>query len=384
MTTASKALELWMPRLIAAYRAARRTTGPADRLTTQELESVARAVRHLSEGLTRGRRLVGAGYLDEPALLGAYLLYFWPVSYAQAREVLGELPARPRHVLDLGSGPGPLSMAAFDVGASDVMALDRSEKALALAAQLAGSVRKGLATRAWDPMRGGQLPGGGMAWSLITVGHALNELWAGEPDRIEKRARFCEELLGRLRKGGSLVIVEPALRTTTRELLAVRDRLVSRGHAVRAPCLWRGDCPALAREVDWCHAERAWTPPPALAELIAAAGLHKEALKMGYLVVAPKAEAWPEPPPGRLFRVVSERFVGHSRERLIGCGAEGRVPIARPENARTPGNKPFDDLERGDLFSLEGAVPAQEGDGVKVVAETRVVRVRGAGEPLHG
>ncbi len=371
-----------MPRLIAAYRASRRTTGPADRLTPQELDSVGRAVRHLSEGLTRGRRLIGAGYLDEPSLLGAYLLYFWPVSYAQGREILSELPARPRQALDLGSGPGPLAMAALDVGASDVMALDRSEKALQLAGRLAEGVGRGLATRTWDPMRGGQLPAGGLAWSLVTMGHALNELWAGEPDRIERRAALCEGILGRLRKGGSLVIVEPALRTTTRDLLAVRDRLVSKGYAVRAPCLWRGDCPALAREVDWCHAERSWVPPPALADIIAAAGLHKEALKMGYLVLAPKGEAWPEQPPGRLFRVVSERFLGHSRERFIGCGPEGRVPIARSENAKAQGNKAFDDLERGDLFSLEGAVPAQEGDGVKVTAETRVTRVRRAGEPL--
>src|SRR6185436_5554877 len=124
------------------------------------------------------------------------------------------------------------------------------------------------------------------------LGHALNELWADAPDRLDRRAALCEELLARVRKGGSLVVVEPALRTTTRELLGVRDRLVARGYAVRAPCLFRGACPALEREVDWCHAERAWEPPPVLAELVAAAGLHKEALKMAYVVLAPKGEAW--------------------------------------------------------------------------------------------
>jgi hypothetical protein len=42
--------------------------------------------------------------MDDPRLLGAYLLFYWPVSYAQARSVLGELERRPREVLDLGSG----------------------------------------------------------------------------------------------------------------------------------------------------------------------------------------------------------------------------------------------------------------------------------------
>lgn len=382
MDAISKSLAEWMPRLIAAFRAPRKATGPEDRLTPAELDLVVTGVRRLSEGLTRGRRLVGAGYLDDPSLLGAYLLYFWPVSYAQAREVLGEVPGRPRTALDLASGPGPMAMAAFDAGASEVIAVDRSARALQLAGDLGSRIGRGLATRAWDPLHGDALPGGGQAWSLITVGHAINELWAESPDRLSRRAKLCIELLGRLRRGGSLVIVEPALRTTTRELLALRDRLVDAGYALRAPCLFRGHCPALEREVDWCHAERSWAPPPALAEIIASAGLHKEALKMAYLVVAPRGEAWPEPPPGRLFRVVSERFLGHSRERFIGCGPEGRVPIARGENAKTLENEAFSSLGRGDVFSLEGAEPAQEGNGVRVTAATRVGVVARAGAPV--
>jgi hypothetical protein len=373
-------LAAWMPRLIAAYRKARKTSGPADRLTPQELDSVARGVRHLSEGLTRGRRLVSAGYMDDPALLGAYLLYFWPVSYVQARIVLDAPGARPRSALDLAAGPGPMAMAALDAGASDVMALDRSTKALELAGVLAGLVGNGVSTRAWNPQAGDALPGGGLAWSLVTMGHGLNELWADEPDRIDRRAALLTGIAGRLRKGGSLVVIEPALRTTTRELLAVRDRLVAGGLAVRAPCLFRGPCPALQREVDWCHAEKPWTPPPALAEIIGAAGLHKEALKMAYLVVAPPGESWAEPPPGRVLRVVSERFAGHGRERLIGCGPEGRVPVARSEALRSADNAGFDGLVRGDLFALDGAEPAMEGDGLRVVAATRVRRLEGVRE----
>jgi hypothetical protein len=245
---------------------------------------------------------------------------------------------------------------------------------------LAGLAGKGVSTRTWNPQAGDALPGGGLAWSLVTMGHGLNELWADQPDRIERRARLLSDIAGRLRKGGSLVVIEPALRTTTRELLAVRDRLVADGLAVRAPCLFRGPCPALAREVDWCHAERPWTPPPALAEIIAAAGLHKEALKMAYLVVAPPGQGWAEPPPGRVLRVVSERFEGHGRERFIGCGPEGRVPVARSEAQRSELNAPFDTLSRGDLFALDGAEPAMEGDGLRVVAATRVRRLEGVRE----
>ena len=90
-----------MPRLLAAWRLGRRGRGarrggprpPPDRLLGDELADVARAVEKLSKGLTRDRALAGARYMDEEALLGAYLLFYWPTSYLQARGVLSELPA---------------------------------------------------------------------------------------------------------------------------------------------------------------------------------------------------------------------------------------------------------------------------------------------------
>src|SRR6185312_5636030 len=91
MDPISQALAGWMPRLLSVFRAARRSRGPAERLLPEEVQLVARGVRRLSQGLTRGRRLVGARYLDDPELLAVYLLYFWPISYAQARHAFTEM-----------------------------------------------------------------------------------------------------------------------------------------------------------------------------------------------------------------------------------------------------------------------------------------------------
>jgi SAM-dependent methyltransferase len=378
----SSKLAGWMPRLIGVYRSVRRSRGPEGRLLPAELAAVTRGVRRLSEGLTRRRHLVGTPYMEDPDLLGAYLLYFWPVSYAQGLHAIGEIGARPRAVLDLGSGPGPLAMAALDAGASDVMAADRSASALELCARVASSAGRAVATRTWDPLGSDELPGGTQAWSVISVGHALNELWAGEPDRIEKRAAFCRRLLDRLRKGGSLVLIEPALQVTTRELLEVRDRLVAQDVPVRAPCLFRGACPALERPADWCHAERAWEPPTVLEEIIQEAGLHKEALKMAYVILGRPGEAWPEAPGGRLFRIVSEQLPGKSRVRVMGCGGEGRIPLALGDSARTPENQAFLEAQRGDVIDVAGAEPAQEGPGLRITETTRVRIARRADEPI--
>jgi ribosomal protein RSM22 (predicted rRNA methylase) len=371
-------LARWMPRLVAVWRRSRKLAEGPPTLTAKEVREVAGAIRTLSLGLTRERSLAGGRYMDDPRLLGAYLLFYWPVSYAQGRQVLGELRARPRTVLDLGSGPGPLAFAALDAGAAEVTAADRSRPALALARELAVEAGEALATREWDPQRTGELPVAGL--DAVVIGHLLNELFGkGEP-ALGRRAALVERALAALRPHGSLVLIEPALRDTSRELLQLRDVLVRRGFAVRAPCLFRGDCPALVKSSDWCHAERAFALPPLLEELARTAGLHKEALKMSYLVLAPKGEAWPEPPAGRTFRIVSEPLEGKGRQRYMGCGPEGRMGLALQQKHRTAANAVFFHLARGDVVELSETEP--RGDGLALSERSAVRVVAAAGRPV--
>ena len=325
--------------------------------------------------------MAGARYMDEGRLLGAYLLYYWPVSYLQARGVLSELPRPPRRVLDLGSGPGPVAFAALDAGAAEVMAADRSARALASAEALAREAGKPLATREWNPARREPLArlAGGQRFDLVAVGHVLNELFRGQ-DEDTRRVALLEEALSLLAPGGSMLVIEPALRETSRALLRVRDRLVAGGAALRAPCLFRGPCPALAREGDWCHAERAVEPPALVAQIARAAGLRREAVKMSYLLVAPKGEPWPKPPQGRVFRIVSEPLAGKGRLRYMGCGPEGRMGLSLQEKHVSEANQKFETLLRGDVVEITGGEP--RGDGLALGAESTVSVVAAVGRPL--
>ena len=311
--------------------------------------------------------------MDDPKLLGAYLLFYWPVSYAQARSTLSELTSRPRAVLDLGSGPGPLAFAALDAGATSVVAADRSKPALDLARALATEAGEGLATREWSPEK--PIPDG--KFDLITMGHVVNELYNGQ---ILPRAALLEKILERVNANGSLVVLEPALRETSRALLQVRDVLVEKGYAIRAPCLWRGACPALVKESDWCHAERSWRMPKLVEELARAAGLHKESLKMSYLIVAPKGEAWPAVPEGQLFRIVSEPLPGKGRSRMMGCGPEGRVGLAMQDKHETEKNRLFLKATRGDVLRVTAT--EERGDGRALTDQSIVEIIAHAGRPV--
>jgi ribosomal protein RSM22 (predicted rRNA methylase) len=342
---------------------------------------VAAAVQRLSLGLTRDRRLAGARYLDDEKLLGAYLLFYWPVSYLQARGILSELPRRPRAALDLGSGPGPVAFAALDAGAAEALAADRSARALAAARTLAGLSGEPLATREWTPGRGLVDLGGGRGFDLVTLGHLVNELFLGE-DAAKRRAAFLGEALRLVAPGGSLVVIEPALRETSRALLEVRDLLVADGVAVRAPCLYRGACPALARPGDWCHAERRVELPALVEEIARRAGLRKEAVKMSYLVLARRGEPWPPAPGGRVFRIVSEPLPSKGRLRYMGCGPEGRIGLALQEKDRCEGNRRFEGLVRGDVVEVTAVEP--RGDGLRLGRESEVRVLSPAGRPLPG
>jgi SAM-dependent methyltransferase len=376
------------PLLLSAWRRLRAAAPrrgprpPRDRLAPDELAEVARAVARLSQGLTRERALAGARYMDDPRLLGAYLLFYWPVSYLQARGILSELPRRPGAVLDLGSGPAPVAFAALDAGASEVVAADRSSRALAAARELAREAGEALATRSWDPARPGALRevAAGRAFDTVALGHVVNELFQGER-AAERRAGLLEEAAALVRPGGSLVVIEPALRETSRALLAVRDLLVARGFAVRAPCLFRGPCPALAKETDWCHAERAAAPPPLVADIAREAGLRREAVKMSYLVLAAPGEGWAEPPPGRVFRIVSEPLPSKGRLRYMGCGPEGRMGLSLQEKHVSDANRRFERLLRGDVVEVTEVEP--RGDGLRLSERSEVRVVAAAGEAVR-
>ena len=354
--------------------------GPPDHLLPHELQEVSSGVRKISAGLTGERRLVGMGYMDDPALLGAYLLFYWPVSYVQARHALGHLPSKPRSVLDLGSGPAPMSFASLDHGAGSVTAADRSERALKLAAELAGEAGEPISVRRWDPLKGERIPEG--SFDLVIMGHLLNELWVGDRDEFGKKAELIEKVCGSLDKGGSLIVIEPALLLTSRKLLKVRDILVERGYPVLAPCLFQGGCPALKKEGNTCHTDRSWEPPRMIKDIARTSGIHKDALKMSFLVLAPKGTKWQKPPEGRIFRIVSEILESNKRLRLVGCGPEGRIGLSVLEKDVADENKIFLHLQRGDVVRIAGAEERESGIGL--TGKSVITIAAHAGKSLPG
>lgn len=362
----------WLERIEA--EAARLLGGPIE---GKRLERLGEALRGLHARFVREQPVDPGGppYLSDKASLAAYLSYFVPASAAQVHRALVEVapPAAKRwRVLDVGSGPGPALYAAYDWarahGATvDATALEPSADALQVIARVWPGTTP-VTTRVWKA--GDPLPAG--PFELILASHVLNELFLGEGSHLDRRTELVLDLASRLAPGGLLVLVEPALKRTGRELLVVRDRVLQKGYSALAPCLLQASCPAIARPRDWCHAERPWRAPPLVDRAGAAAGLERDTLKFSYVVLA-KAHPAPERTKDQqLFRIVSEPLPEKGKRRYFGCGAAGRHPLVRLDRDASPTNAAFDALDRGDVLRVTGLVASGDGQRLAPGSELSV------------
>ena len=341
--------------------------GPTDRLRPEELNAVLPALHRLSGGLGGGRGKAGAVYLDEARLEAAYLLHFWPISYAMAAAVLGEgwLPKGAR-VLELGCGPGPLTAALLDAGAEAVLAVDHSAQALKTVGALLPAAR--VSTLRWEAESGAALPEG--PYDLLAMSHFINELWKREPDRLARRAAFLGGLAGRLGEGGRLLIIEPAAHALNADLLGLRDGLVQAGWQVEAPCFFAGPCPALAQGAA-CHAEAHLPLPPHARQLLTVAHIDRARPGFGWLLLRPPGRA-PVAAPAGAVRVLSEAMVNKAgRVRRVACGAEGRITLSAPAAGTEPWRADWQGLRRGERVVVEGAERRERGLGLTATSRLR-------------
>jgi ribosomal protein RSM22 (predicted rRNA methylase) len=125
-------------------------------------------------------------------------------------------------------------------------------------------------------------------FDFIIMGNVLNELFPGDERRIEKRSRRVATLIQDwLAPNGFVILMEPALRETSRDLLHVRDRLLDMlPLTVYSPCVHSHPCPAVAAGCtsDWCHEDHAWETPSWIRRIDERTGLRKSSLKYSYVV----------------------------------------------------------------------------------------------------
>lgn len=363
-----------------------------DRSRRQDIAGLAREVARLSALLTKERGILGSPYLEDQGLRRAYLLYFVPCNIPKMQlplkelylHPMGLLPKEKLRVIDLGSGPGSalLGVMNFFSGLEhapciEFTAVDQVSENLSDAKALFSSAKKesGLdaslrivrASILEAPERFNK-----EKFDVVILSNVLNELFYGSNDKIEMRRNFIEAVMENiLAQAGSLIIIEPALRETSREMLEVGCGLMERGMNIYAPCPPEGLCATLARPRDWHHEDIPWEPPDMIKEIDRIIGLRKDSLKFSYLILRKDGLSVTDIYDCKVYRVVSEPLITKGKIEFYLCAREGRILVVRMDRDRSDLNKAFGSLRRGDFVYIEN--PIDEGRRLKVGKGTSVV-----------
>jgi ribosomal protein RSM22 (predicted rRNA methylase) len=333
-----------------------------------------RAIQDRSERYTTDRARLSAP-TDRTADLAARAAFFTIADAIKVAIPFRELAsrnalpsARPLRVIDLGAGCGAMSLGLVATTQLPlaITAIDRDSAALGIAAtsvrDLAARRKTAttIATRVDDATRARLADA-----DLVVMGTLLNEL------DDTARLAMVERALGALAPDGSVIIIEPALRETSRALHAVRDAIIARGSAhVFAPCTRHAaPCPALADPTDWCHEDRAVTLPPRTAELARLTHLRDGGLKFSYLVLRRDARPLADEP--NAWRIVGSPRTQKGKVEVLGCSDSGRVPLRLLRRNRTDANRELERAERGELMIVDAA---QGDERVEIEGTTTVTR----------
>ena len=347
--------------------------------------ALAQAVVKLSRLFTTDRPSLPLRYLDDSAHAAAYLSYFLPVNLSKVQVLLNELPNdishetpdRPMAVLDLGCGPGTGCLALLDwlwqhsperAKSLSVLAADASHVSLQDTKRLweaysqevgiPGAGLRCVEGNLEHPLKGDlgkQIVRAG-PYDLIILANCLNELFATAVNPPAEQAAVVGQLLPFLAPHGTIMIVEPALRQTARALHQMRNHLLKQGLCtVYSPCLHEAACPALDHPDDWCHEERPWQTPPAIAALDREVGFIKDALKFSYLLLRTDGRTIVQRSP-QTFRVVSELRELKGEKRAWLCNETGRPEVGRLDRKASPHNEVLDSWHRGAIVQIERIV----------------------------
>ncbi|MBN2055740.1 hypothetical protein JW905_12500 [bacterium] len=337
-------------RNLLGSRAKRRKPIPPGPLTGGELDIFLPAVSTLSEFFTTQRSQLNLTYFNRPEIRTAYALYFFTINYAKTYQTLLEyfpaslLDKQSLRILDLGSGLGSSLFAALHflrahrtTGGVEAVAVDasaavlRDMRAIALDPVFKGDEQ--VRTRTLNLLRDGRELASEEPFDLILMVNMINEITKSRRGDDPAPALIHRLLDSCVSDQGQLVVLEPALRSTSRRLCAIHDELLDGGFPLtfRAPCTGEFPCPALGTG-EWCHVTRSWPQPPLAAFLDKKLRHDNRRLKYCQLVVDLDRSR----PAGEWFTVLSDAIGSGRDAHLVLCGPDGLRGTDTIPGARCP------------------------------------------------
>lgn len=395
----TKNLDKHIPTLISLWR----KNGKKNPLNQSEIKVLSQSLLNLQRGLTGERKLAGQSYMSDKNLFGAYLLYYFPVSYLQIQTVVESFETAENtaistnsnnnciKILEIGSGPAPGTIAICDKlreknpnAKIEITLLDSSKNALETAKKIIQSDFKNVDIKTQvcnlESISNEKLIINNSQFSIILMSHVLNELWKTDNKKIEKRINFLKNVKNFLSENGVLILNEPAVLESSRNLIKVRDEILNNEEfselSLIAPCqnLFSTNsttekiiCPCLLSENQTCHAEKMWKPNEPILSLAKGAKLDRQSVKMTYFVFQKISPITSNiSPTTSHLTIVSDSMLNKSgRVRFMLCDGKRRFSISAKKDDEHAKKIGFFDLKRYDKIQIKNPEIREENFGIK-------------------
>lgn len=358
--------------------------------TSSDFKKLANKVKELSDYFTKLQCDRPEFYLMDKSLLAAYVAYFLPSNLLKISKPLNELFCHPLidlakyrkvEILDLGSGPGTATIGLINYLYREVKNLkeefylkitltDHVAKSLQEAETLirdflkhifepvAPLIKVEIETVVTDIYLFVAKKKNRRKYDFIIMSNSLGELDNKEGKLIQKVDLIKSLSRDYIKDDGSLIVIEPALKTNSRMLLMLRDEIILAGDLnVYSPCTTSGTCGALEKKRDWCHEAYEWDQPMIVNEIDKRTGFDKSRLKFSYLVLRKDGLTINDlftKNQSKYFRVTSDLIINKGEKRVYLCGENGRVEVMKLDKEKSESNRYFDEIKRGDFLEVDG------------------------------
>lgn len=315
-------------------------------------------------------------YFADAPLRRAYSAYYLPMTILKLHFVFDELRRLDRsffhrtsfRVLDVGAGPvaglfgffsyPPLFQAATPAIVPSIIyeAHDKHRTIMSEGLSLfqkwaSQNARLTTTLRETDLTKGLET---GESYDLVLLVNTVCELDRNAQTDCQTRPSdaLITALLSRLKPDGYMVILEPALKKTSRRLHDLHDRLLTEQRArIVAPCVHQKPCPLVTLKRDWCHELRRWNYPSWFQRLDSFVGHKNSRLLYSFLILSS-----PSVPPPRFsadtFRIISEPMTSKGKIERVLCGERGRFKTTLLKRDQSEPSRPFAASKRGDILRV--------------------------------
>ncbi|MCX7994624.1 MAG: methyltransferase domain-containing protein [candidate division WOR-3 bacterium] len=161
---------------------------------------------------------------------------------------------------------------------------------------------------------------------------------------------FIQMCMNHLKKGGFVIIIEPALKNLTRRLMELRKSIIeNRIGIILLPCLHNEKCPLLIKIGEWCHQSIKWQPPDFIKIINQKLFRKVEYLKFAYLVITDEVY---KPLVSIIYPVIGRVAKEKGRARCFVCSNNGVIELLRLDRDESAKNEIFIDLTMGDFVEV--------------------------------